>query len=157
MTERDAARSEGIGLVIAATLLSAMGLMACTSPPISGDHQMLRVRVVRVWTDQEMTDDWLNHMRSLTGAPPLESYLREYRRETVFLGYAGRGDRYEYSLAVSTMHLAPGDIVELDIGGRSRPPIAFADIPLARNLVCRATEIECINDAKRSPLGRLDH
>jgi hypothetical protein len=144
--------------VIALILISSLGLTACVSPQVSSDHQLLRVRVVRIWTDQEMIDDWVNHLRSLAGAPPLESYLGEYRRETVFLGYAGRGDRYDYSLAAATMRLEPGDVVELDFGTKDHLARAFEDIPKVRRVVCSAADVACINDARRgASLGRVQN
>jgi hypothetical protein len=136
-------------LSIALALISSLGLSACTWPTIYRDHQLLRVRVVRIWTNEEIAEDWQAHLRQLADTPPLQSYLREYSRETVFLGHAGRNNRYEYSLALSSMPLAIGDIVEIDIGSQSRAPRAFDDLPMIKRVLCRVADAECLGEPKR--------
>ena len=137
-------------------LLTVLALTSCALHGVYVDHEVIRVRVVRIWTDQEMIDDWQDHLRVLAGAPPLSPYLVDYRRDTVFLGYAGRGNRYEYAVAPANAPLGVGDVVELDVGARSHGPRAFDDLPAVVTLVCRAADHECLADPKRgASLGTI--
>jgi len=128
------------------------GLTACAAPMFDSDHHMIRGRVTKVWTKQEMIEDWHARLELLANAPPLEAYVGEYRQVTVYRGNTGRIHRFEASLSRSTMALAVGDVVEIDTGMRSRAPRDFEDIAMVTKLTCRASEPMCVDDSKRGEL-----
>ena len=114
------------------------------------DHQVIRGQITRVWTKQEMSEAWGARVRSLSSAPSLEVYLRDYREVTIYLRRARHGSIYEDSLSPSALGLTRGDVVRIDMGMRSRAPLEFGDLAMVTTLICRASNLKCLEDQRRS-------
>ncbi len=108
--------------------IAAAALAGCSGPHLYADHQPVRGRVTKVWTRQDMSEDWSTHVRGLGNAPSLETYLGEYSKVTVYLGHVSRSRIYEFPLSRSAMNLAEGAVGELDIGIRTRDPLQILQI-----------------------------
>jgi hypothetical protein len=126
--------------------LSMAGLAACATPMLYKDHQPLRGRVTKVWTEQEMREDWQANLQGLGVVPPIGTYVSEYRKVTVYLGHIWRSRIFEPVLSRSPLALGEGDVVEIDIGMRSQAPIDFGDVAIVTKVTCRASEQMCIDD-----------
>lgn len=126
-----------------------ISLSACVWPTIYADHQPARGRVTDVWTEQQMEENWEGNVKSLRGAPGRGSYVRDYQVATVFVERLARNRHFEKLLVRRIENVAGGDIVDMEMGLRTRSPSAFADLGMITTIVCRHDDKSCLDDPAR--------
>jgi hypothetical protein len=133
---------DGAAPVIAGVVWSLL-LAGCGSLTVYPDHQVVRARVIEVWPEQRMIDDWRETLMTLEDAPSLEIYAHQYRRVDIYAGRTLRSAHFESPVAPAAMHLSKGDVVEVDIGLKTRDAIKFDELSLVTRFACGESDRQC--------------